>query len=80
MGLITTGFAYVMKNGIGLHGQIGIYRDDLVQGLKELVKCVKEYEAKIFIRLAHAGREILGLGLVTVYLDLHNIDRTETWK
>jgi len=56
VGLITTGFAYVMKNGIDLREQIGIYRDDSVQGLKELVKTVKEYEAKLFIQLAHAGR------------------------
>jgi len=45
-----------MKNGIDLREQIGIYRDDSVQGLKELVKTVKEYEAKLFIQLAHAGR------------------------
>jgi len=34
--------------------------------------------AYISLFIAYYG--IFGLGLVTVYLDLHNIDRTETWK
>jgi 2,4-dienoyl-CoA reductase-like NADH-dependent reductase (Old Yellow Enzyme family) len=60
VGLITTGFAYVMENGRATHRQIGIYRDELVQGLRKLVKGVKEYsETKIFVQLAHAGREVL---------------------
>jgi hypothetical protein len=34
--------------------------------------------AYISLFIAYYG--IFGLGLVTVYLDLQNIDRTETWK
>ncbi|MHA1267058.1 MAG: oxidoreductase [Candidatus Helarchaeota archaeon] len=59
IGLITTGFMYVMKNGKAMYRQIGIDRDDLMPGLRKLVKEVKEYDALFFAQLAHGGRQVM---------------------
>ncbi|HUY00035.1 MAG TPA: NADH:flavin oxidoreductase [Candidatus Deferrimicrobium sp.] len=59
VGLITMGFTYVMENGMATRRQTGIYKDELVPGLKRLVKTVKDHpDTIIFPQLAHAGREI----------------------
>lgn len=55
VGLIITGHAYVRKDGQAGHGQLGIYKDELESGLKDMVKVVHERSGKIILQLAHAG-------------------------
>jgi 2,4-dienoyl-CoA reductase-like NADH-dependent reductase (Old Yellow Enzyme family) len=56
VGLIITGHAYVRTDGQANPGQIGIYSDDLLDGLRKLTSSVHEKGGKIVVQLSHAGR------------------------
>ncbi|WP_419881287.1 NADPH dehydrogenase NamA [Peribacillus sp. B-H-3] len=56
-GLIITEAAAVTKQGRITNQDLGIWNDDQIAGLSELVSLVKEQGAKIGIQLAHAGRK-----------------------
>jgi len=56
IGLIITGHAYVSKEGKATPRQLGIYKDELISGLKRLTDEVHKEGGKIFIQLSHAGR------------------------
>ena len=52
VGLILTSYAYVMEKGKAAAGQIGIFSDDHIQGLRQLTDRVHKIEdSKIFIQL-----------------------------
>ena len=55
VGLIITGFAYVMPNGQALTRQLGIYDDALIPNLKQLTKRVHAAKGKIAMQIVHAG-------------------------
>ena len=55
IGLIITGFQYVMANSIAMSYQMGNYRDDMMDGLKRLAEAVHSKGGKIMAQLAHAG-------------------------
>ena len=55
VGLIITSHAYVSPEGQAGPGQLGIYKDDLTQGLKEMVRSVHEHGCPIAAQLSHAG-------------------------
>jgi len=55
VGLIITGFQYVMTNGIGMPYQIGNYSDDLLEGLTRLVGAVHSRGGKVLAQLVHCG-------------------------
>jgi len=55
VGLIITGHAYVSKIGQASPWQLGIYKDELVPGLREMTDAVHEKGGKIVVQLAHAG-------------------------
>jgi 2,4-dienoyl-CoA reductase-like NADH-dependent reductase (Old Yellow Enzyme family) len=55
VGLITTGHAYVHPNGIHSHGQLGIDRDLLIPGLKEMTRLVHEKKGAIVVQLGYGG-------------------------
>ncbi len=55
IGLIITGHAFVSKLGQATPGQYGIYSDEMIPGLRRLVKAVHNRGGKIAIQLAHAG-------------------------
>lgn len=57
VGLIIPGYMNVSADGKGLPYQTGIYKDELVPGLKRLADAAHEYGAKVFFQLAHAGRQ-----------------------
>lgn len=57
VGLIITEAAYVHPNGKGFSNQVGIYKDELIPGLKALTDAVHEHGAKIAVQLYHAGRQ-----------------------
>ncbi|NMB36039.1 MAG: FAD-dependent oxidoreductase [Firmicutes bacterium] len=56
-GLIVTEGAYVTQSGKECSCQLGIHKDELLPGLKELADKVHADGAKIFIQLFHAGRQ-----------------------
>jgi len=58
IGGIITGFAYITKNGKAVHpGQAGIDSDDKIPYYQKVVKLVHKHESKIFLQLAHCGRQ-----------------------
>lgn len=57
VGLIITGHAYVHPRGQASPRQIGIWKDELIPGLKKLTDIVHQYPTCIFLQLAHAGRQ-----------------------
>ena len=56
-GLIITGHAYVNPNGKASPRQTGIYDDRFVEGLGKITAAVRPFGAKIFLQIAHAGRQ-----------------------
>jgi 2,4-dienoyl-CoA reductase-like NADH-dependent reductase (Old Yellow Enzyme family) len=55
VGLIITGHAYVSREGQAGGGQLGIYSDDLINGLVEMTRSVHALGGKIAMQVAHAG-------------------------
>ena len=56
VGLIISSHAYVSREGQGTPWQLGIYDDNLVPGLREMVSAVHENGGRIVVQLAHAGQ------------------------
>ncbi|MDI3529193.1 MAG: hypothetical protein PWQ23_1012, partial [Thermoanaerobacter sp.] len=57
VGLIIVEATYVHPSGKGFQNQVGIYKDELISGLRELTETVHKYGAKIAVQLYHAGRQ-----------------------
>lgn len=57
VGLIITGHSYVSPAGKASPRQIGIYEDRLVEGLSRITRAVHHFPARIFLQIAHAGRQ-----------------------
>ena len=55
VGLIISGHAYVLPEGQAGPWQMGIYKDELIDGLKIMVNEVHEAGGKIVAQLAHSG-------------------------
>jgi 2,4-dienoyl-CoA reductase-like NADH-dependent reductase (Old Yellow Enzyme family) len=55
VGLIISGHAYVVPEGQAGPLQMGIYKDDLVDGLKTMTDAVHQAGGKMVAQLAHAG-------------------------
>jgi len=55
VGMIITSHAYIRKEGQAGPWQIGVYKDDLIDGLKEMAAAVHENGSKIVMQIAHAG-------------------------
>ncbi|MFP4213607.1 MAG: NADH:flavin oxidoreductase [Desulfohalobiaceae bacterium] len=55
VGLIISSHAYVSKEGQAGPWQLGLYSDDLLRGLKDMVGKVHQAGGKIAAQLAHAG-------------------------
>ena len=55
VGLIITGHTFVSREGQALYRQLGIYSDELVQGLAAMADAVHNAGGKIAVQLAHAG-------------------------
>lgn len=70
VGLIITSHAYVEPAGQAGPMQLGIYKDELIPGLRKMTKAVHDYGGKIVLQLAHAGRyaakKLTGLNPVVV--------------
>ena len=55
VGMIITGHANVRPEGQAGPWQLGVYKDELTDGLKEMTAAVHDCGGKIVIQLAHAG-------------------------
>lgn len=55
VGLIITGFAYILPNGQALPRQLGIHDDAVVQALLKLTERVHAAKGKIAMQIVHAG-------------------------
>ena len=57
VGLIITGHAFIHPAGKASPGQMGIHEDRLVDGLSRIAAAVHEFPSRIFVQVAHAGRQ-----------------------
>jgi 2,4-dienoyl-CoA reductase-like NADH-dependent reductase (Old Yellow Enzyme family) len=57
VGLIIPGYMYVHPKGRAVDHQTGIYRDDMIEGLRRMVDVVHNEGSKIVFQLMHAGRQ-----------------------
>ena len=55
VGLIITGHSYVSSEGQATRRQLGIHRDDLLDGLREMTAAVHQKGGTIIMQLAHGG-------------------------
>lgn len=55
IGLIITGFQYVMPNAIAMPFQMGNYKDDQLEGLSRLVGAIHSRGGKVMAQLVHTG-------------------------
>jgi 2,4-dienoyl-CoA reductase-like NADH-dependent reductase (Old Yellow Enzyme family) len=55
VGLIITGHAFVSPEGQATRRQLGIHRDGLIDGLKEMTAAVHQTDGVIIMQLAHGG-------------------------
>jgi len=56
VGLIVSSHAYVRPEGQAGPGQLGIYKDELIPGLREMAAAVHAGGCKMVMQLAHAGK------------------------
>ncbi|MBN2265909.1 MAG: NADH:flavin oxidoreductase [Candidatus Aminicenantes bacterium] len=57
IGLIITGHAFVQASGKASPRQIGVYDDQFIAGLARIPESVHRFPAKVFLQIAHAGRQ-----------------------
>ncbi len=57
VGLIITGHAYIALSGKASPRQIGVDDDRLLAGLSLIPRAVHEYPSRVFLQIAHAGRQ-----------------------
>jgi len=55
VGLIITGHAYIRQDGQHSPWQLGIYKDDLIPGLRAMTEAVHEKSGKIAMQLGYGG-------------------------
>ena len=55
VGMIITSHAYVQQVGQAGPWQLGIYKDELIDGFKEMARAVHKHGSRIVVQLAHAG-------------------------
>jgi 2,4-dienoyl-CoA reductase-like NADH-dependent reductase (Old Yellow Enzyme family) len=57
VGLIVTGHANVQRSGKAGPRQIGVFDDRFVEGLARIPETVHRFPSKVFLQIAHAGRQ-----------------------
>ena len=62
VGLIITSHAYVAAEGQAGPRQLGIYSDDMIEGLKQMADTIHENGSVAVAQLAHAGKRGIGRG------------------
>ena len=74
VGLIISGHAYVAKIGQASPFQLGIYADDLLDGLRSMTTAVHAAGGRIVAQLAHAGNFALEKAIGTAPVVVSNFD------
>ena len=60
IGGIITGFAFIENDGRAIHpGQAGIDNANKIEHYKKITELVHKYDSKIFMQIAHTGRQTL---------------------
>ena len=57
VGLIISGHAFVHSAGKASPYQIGVHHENTIEGLSRITQAVHESPSKIFLQIAHAGRQ-----------------------
>ena len=55
VGLIISSFAFISPEGRAVPRQIGIYKDELIDGLKQMTETVHQQGGKIVLQMNHSG-------------------------
>jgi 2,4-dienoyl-CoA reductase-like NADH-dependent reductase (Old Yellow Enzyme family) len=55
VGLVISGYAYVLQNGQSSPKQLGVYSDGLIDSLSEMADAVHAHNGKIIMQITHAG-------------------------
>ncbi len=55
VGLVISSHAFVRPEGVAVRGQLGIHRDDLIDGLARMADAVHGKGGRIVLQLAHGG-------------------------
>ncbi len=55
VGLIVTSHAYLRPEGQASHWQLGIHKDEIFDGLREMTRAAHNHGSRIVLQLAHAG-------------------------
>lgn len=55
VGMIITSHAYVRQDGQAGPRQLGIYKDEVINGLREITHAVQKHGSRTIVQLAHAG-------------------------
>ncbi|MFC2155357.1 NADH:flavin oxidoreductase [Acidobacteriota bacterium] len=58
IGIIVTGYSYVLPNGKSNPGQSGIYSDDLIPAWQEITTGVRESSSLFLMQIVHGGRQV----------------------
>jgi 2,4-dienoyl-CoA reductase-like NADH-dependent reductase (Old Yellow Enzyme family) len=59
VGLITSGYSYVLPCGKGSNGQQGIYDDHLINGYMRASAAIRKHGSRFFIQVVHCGKNAL---------------------
>jgi len=79
VGLIISGHTYIRQDGQASPWQLGVYKDELIPGLREMTNAVHAAGGKIVLQLAHAGNfapEKLTGQIPVVASDYEGLSRT----
>ena len=55
VGLVISGYAFIRKDGLSGPFQLGVDRDELLPGLRQLTEAVHENGGRIILQMAHGG-------------------------
>lgn len=55
IGLIVSGFAFVSPHGQAVFAQYGIHTDEMIPGLRRMVKAARQGDTKVAVQVVHAG-------------------------
>ena len=55
VGLIITSHTYVRPDGKGSPRQLGIDRDELIEGLQDFTRSIHAYDSRVAVEISHAG-------------------------
>jgi 2,4-dienoyl-CoA reductase-like NADH-dependent reductase (Old Yellow Enzyme family) len=58
IGIVVTGYSYVMPNGRSIFGQSGIYSDDLIPAWKDVTRVFKNSHSLFLMQIVHGGRQV----------------------